>query len=248
MNEFAAPGGVVLVTFALPDESRDFTAALAGRVVTGRHLPVVSGTLDGRRVVVVHTGVGDESGGRQRLQAGWQAARALAEGQPPRWVVSAGYAGGLGPDLRVGDLVVGANHSEPALAARARRILDDAPRVGLLHTQKTVAETAAEKRALHAATGALAVDMETAWIAAACAAAGVPLLSLRVVSDAAGFSFPVPGRILFDAVRQRPRYLALPLWLAAHPSHVAPFVRFVRGLPPARARLTRSLCRLVAAL
>lgn len=249
MNDAAAPGDVVLVAFALPDESRDFTAALAERVVTGRHLPVVSGTLDGQRVVVVHTGVGDEPGGRQRLQAGWQAARELARGQRPRWAVSAGYAGGLEPDLRVGDLVVGANHSEPALVARARAILAaDAPHVGSLHTQMAVAETAADKAALHVATGALAVDMETAWIAAACAAAGVPLLSLRVVSDAAGLSFPVPGRVLFDVTRQRPRYFALPLHLLTHPACILRFVRFVRGLSPARTRLTRSLGRLVASL
>ena len=80
--------------------------------------------------------------------------------------------------------------------------------------------------------------METAWIAGVCAAAEVPLLSLRVVSDAAGDDFPVPSHVLYDAARQHPRYLALPLWLAVHPGRIGPFARFVRGLGPARARLT----------
>ena len=76
----------------------------------------------------------------------------------------------------------------------------------------------------------------------------MPLLSLRVISDAAGQSFPVPNAVLFDAVRQRPRYVALPAWLLLHPWRIAPFVRFVRGLGPARARLGRALDQLLAYL
>ena len=229
----------VVVTFALPDESRDFVAGLAGSVRSGGGLSSVAGQLAGQRVIVVHTGVGDTPSGRQRLHA------TLAGDRPP-WVISAGYAGGLHPGLQVGDLLLGENFSAPALLGTARTLLAGEPlRTGALLTQPTVAETAADKAALHAATGALAVDMETAWIAAACADAGVPLLSLRVVSDAAAQSFPVPGGVLFDAVRQRPRYLALPLWLLVHPSRIAPFAAFVRGLAPARARLTRALSRLL---
>ena len=76
--------------------------------------------------------------------------------------------------------------------------------------------------------------------------AGAPLLSLRVISDAAGQDFPVPNRVLYDAVRQRPRYVLLPLWLAAHPGRIVPFARFVRALTPARERLTRALRTVLA--
>ena len=215
----------VVVTFAVPDESRAFAAAS-----------------DRSPVVVVHTGVGDSPGGRRRLE------RVLDEDEP-RLVISAGYAGALGPDLRVGDLVLGENFSDPGLLAAARALLADEPcHVGKFLTQNTVAETAAAKSALHAATGALAVDMETGWIADACARAGVPLLAVRVVSDAAGQSFPVPNAVLFDAVRQRPRYVALPMWLLWHPWRIVPFVHFVRGLGPARARLGRALGRLLTGL
>ncbi len=194
-------------------------------------------------MAVVHTGVGDTPTGRLQLQA------MLATADGGCWVISAGYAGGLSPGLRVGDLVLGRNYSDPGLLNVARLVLENEhPQVGTLLTQATAVERAADKAALHADTGALAVDMETAWIAEVCAEAGVPLLSLRVISDAAAQSFPVPGRILFNASRQRPRYVALPLWLLAHPSQVWPFVAFVRGLAPARARLTRSLQRLVPRL
>ena len=247
MNDPALPAGGVLVTFALPDESRDFTTLLTGRQTIGRHLPLVSGRLGGRPVVVVHTGVGDETGGRERLRAGWEAAGRIGDGQSPVWVVSAGYAGGLRPDLRVGDLVLGENHSSFSLVFQARTALAEfAPAVAALRTEKTVADTAAAKQALHAGTGAAAVDMETAWIAAECADRAVPLLSLRVISDPADLSLPVPGHVLFDAVCQRPRYLALPLYLLAHPGRIAPLIHFVNGLGPARARLTRALRQLLA--
>ena len=232
----------VVVTFALPDESREFVALLEGRVRTHAALATVSGQLAGARVIVVHTGVGDSPAGRQRLCD-------VLAGERPRWVISSGYAGGLHPDLQLGDLFLGENFCAPALLNTAHALLVGEPiHGGTLLTQTTVAETAADKAALHAATGALAVDMETTWIADACADAGILLLSLRVISDAAAQSFPVPGRILFDAVRQRPRYVALPLWLLAHPSRIAPFAAFVRSLAPARARLTRALEQTVAGL
>ena len=72
------------------------------------------------------------------------------------------------------------------------------------------------------------------------------MLSLRVVSDAANQAFPAPGHILFDQVRQRPRYLALPLWLLLHPGRIGPFARFVRGLTPAQATLAQALEHLLA--
>ena len=232
----------VVVTFALPDESRDFVASLAGVIRPRGVLTTASGQLAGDQITIVHTGVGDSPAGRARLRD------ALA-GDRPRLVISSGYAGGLHPGLRVGDLVLGENVSGPAPLAAARRLLvGETLHVGALLTQTAAAETAADKAALHAATGALAVDMETSWIANACTDAGIPLLSLRVISDTAAQSFPVPGHILFDAVRQRPRYIALPLWLLMHPSRIAPFAAFVRGLGPARTRLTRVLCRVIPSL
>ncbi len=235
---------VVLVTFALPDESRDFVRLLASPVRTRPrdHLSPVAGVLGRQRIVVLHTGVGDSADCRQRVND-------FLAGQRPRFVISAGYAGSLGPAPRVGDLILGKNHSDPTLLAAACATLAGEPlHVGPLLTQAVVAETAADKGALYTATGAFAVDMETAWIAAACERDGIPILSLRVISDAASQSFPVPARILFDARRQRPRYLALPLYLLARPHRIPAFTGFVRGLAPARARLTRALAAAIPSL
>lgn len=247
MND-APAAGTVVVCFAVPDESRLFTTFLTAR--RSYHsagpgwLPRVSGELGQKSVTIVHTGIGDSPTAREHL------ARVLAKTLPrPRVVVSAGYAGALAPDLAVGDLILGRNYSAPSLVEITLACLTaDAPRVGALSTQSRAVEAASDKAALHRVSGALAVDMETAWIAEVCAAASLPLLSLRVISDAADQDFPVPGRVLYDTVRQRPRYLALPAWLALHPGQIAPFARFVHGLGPARRRLTDALRIVLARL
>ena len=253
-----APGWLgAVVTFALPDESRALVASLDGAksvVCLGQPmLPGKTGYVHGRMIEVVHTGMGDTSAGRLRLMGalGSEELATAENGKFRRWrfVIAAGYAGALDPALAVGDLVLGENFSDPALAASARALLaGERLHVGQITSQGKVAETAAAKAALAAETGAVAVDMETGWIAEICREMGIPLLSLRVISDAAGQDFPVPGQILFNAVRQRPRYLALPAWLVAHPGSIAPFAAFVRRLGPARERLTQALRLLVERL
>ena len=240
--------GSIIVTFALPDESRPFVAALAPAARTLHRggppeLPTVVSYHGNNLIAVVHTGVGDTPEGRARLKT------MLSTAEDLRGVISAGYAGGLSPALRLGDLVLGENYSDPELAQVARAALEgEALHSGPVVTHGAAVETVADKAALHAETGALAVDMETRWISNLCGWAGVPLLSLRVVSDPADQPFPVPGGVLFDAARQRPRYAALPWHLLTNPGRIGPFVGFVRGLGPGRTRLTEALIRLVETL
>ena len=61
--------------------------------------------------------------------------------------------------------------------------------------------------------------------------ANVPLVSVRAVSDSADQFLPVPFDAWFDTQRQRARPFALVLHLLRHPSHIAPFVRFLSKLP-----------------
>lgn len=229
----------MVVTFALPDEGRDFVRLLKNRTRRRGHLAPIQGDLAGCHVTVAFTGVGSGGECRQRLD------RVL---EPrPDWLIASGFAGGLCAGLAVGELIIGENQSEPGLVEQAIRALKAFPvqRVGLT-TQPSLAETVAAKAALAGQTGAQAVDMETAWIAEECARAGTLMLSLRVISDAMDQAFPVPGRILFNVDRQRPRYVRLPLWLLAHPRQIAAFARFVRGLAPARRRLAEALLAVVS--
>ena len=167
----------------------------------------------------------------------------LLKEKKPRLLICAGFAGGLDPRLGVGDLVVGENLSSKEVLATARApgsVLPGAA-FGAIVSRPLAVETVADKRTLFAKTGALAVDMESEAIAAACRAEGVPLLVVRTISDPAGDDLPVPFADWFDIEGQRPRVLGLLKYLTLHPSRIAPFARFVRGLAPARQALARFL-------
>ena len=200
------------MTFARPEESGAFRRKLDG-AEKGKcgALTAWRGHIGKIAVTVIHTGIGPASAAR--------AIRELLALEKPRRVISAGFAGGLDPALRVGDTLTADFPGAPVL------------------TRALPIETPAEKIAAFRETGARLVDMETATLADACAVANVPLVSVRAVSDTAGESLPVPFAVWFDMRRQRARPFALVLHLLRHPSHIAPFVRFLSRLP----RVARAL-------
>jgi adenosylhomocysteine nucleosidase len=142
---------------------------------------------DGGPCVLIETGIGAERAGRA-------AASAPAAG----CFMTAGCAGALAPWLKAGDLVV-ADRVVPfdaegrpgsALPAEADRLAAWAADHGArLHvaplavSQEIVWSPAAKAAA--AALGTIAVDMESAAVAAVAAARGVPFIGLRVVLDEA---------------------------------------------------------------
>ena len=185
----------------------------------------------GDEVVIAHTGIG--------TVAAEKCVSSLIATHRPRWLLSAGYAGALDPAIAHGELFAATNFTSPELLDRSTA------RRGILTTQQSAAETPTQKAALARETGAQAVDMETSAIAAVCAAHGVPLLSLRAISDTASAHIPVPLHVSYDLKKQRPRIFALLAFLAGNPSRILPFARFVRGLTPARAALTTEIIALL---
>jgi adenosylhomocysteine nucleosidase len=85
--------------------------------------------------------------------------------------------------------------------------------------------------------------METAPVAEACRAAGVPLLAVRAISDDLSTPLPVPFSEWFDASHQRPRPWRLLRYLLFHPGSIGPFVDFLRCLPRAGRALRDFLVR-----
>jgi nucleoside phosphorylase len=232
---------MIAVTFALPEESRDFRAKLRFAGGSAGHISeAILGNLGECEVLLAHTGMG-------KARAA-EAMGSLFSMHRPDVLLSAGFAGALDPELPVGQLVAATNFSAMEMLAVVQRKMNARTRFGPIATVDDLLETAEKKRAIRARTGALAADMETAAIHAECSRAGIPMLSLRVISDAASDSLPVPLSIWFDEKRQRPRPLRLVLHLTRHPTRIRRFIRFVQGVEIARAELTSAVALLVSAL
>lgn len=138
------------------------------------------GVYDGIRIAVVESGVG--------MVKAERATRALLSTHSPTWVLSAGFAGALQPQLKVGDIIAVNDlvddagrdmHIDLKMPADPARHLY----VGKLTTVGKIVRTVAEKHALAEKTGALAVDMETIAVAHVCQELRKKFLAFRVISD-----------------------------------------------------------------
>ena len=117
-------------------------------------------------------------------------------------IASMGIAGGLAPGLRAGQWVVADTvldgaatfATDVAWSERLARHLPGATR-GRLLGRDDMAATAAEKAALHLASGALAVDMESHVAARVAARHRLPFAAARVLSDGAGRTLPPAARV-----------------------------------------------------
>jgi hypothetical protein len=112
-------------------------------------------------------------------------------------------------------------------------------------TADRVIDNLTDRARLAREEGAAAVDMETEWIAQACAARKIPLLSLRVISDTTAAPFPAPPEVLFDLERPRPNPWRLTGHLLRHPAAILGLTRFARQIALARSRLAVALDELV---
>jgi adenosylhomocysteine nucleosidase len=214
---------MIAVTFAHPSESRDF-------VRVARPRP--------NHVKIFHTGVGTKAS-RERLEP-------FLASQSFDVLISSGFAGGVDPSLGAGDLLLAENYSAPHLLAQAREVL--IARVGRLVTTDRVIEDATERARFAEEHQAAAVDMETKWIAAACAEHQIPMISLRAISDTAAAPFPAPPHVLFNIERQKTSLSRLGGYLIRHPLAIPRLTRFARQVSAARASLTGGLALLISEL
>ncbi len=178
------PGCDLVVMFALPLESGGLVDMMAD-VVTTQCATFVerSGKLSGRRVVVCESGVG--------RQAAAQATEDVIKVFHPQWIVSAGFAGALLPEMRRGHILMASSvvdeHKHPLEvgfkidpeAVQATASLH----VGSLLTVDRLIRDRQEKEQLAREYQAAACDMETIGVAQACRRRQVRFLSVRVISD-----------------------------------------------------------------
>jgi adenosylhomocysteine nucleosidase len=168
-----SPTPFTLVCFAVKEEAAWF-------------IPLTNASLRGNVKMLV-TGMG-----RRNTEKAIRTA--LAE-SPPTLVLTCGYAGGLNPDLTCGTVLFSAE-GQPALASRLQKA-GAAP--GRFHCADRVATTVSEKQALWEATGADAVEMESAVICAICREHKIPCATVRVILDSASDNLPLDFNQLMNS-------------------------------------------------
>ncbi|MBV8639883.1 MAG: hypothetical protein JO070_00755 [Verrucomicrobia bacterium] len=188
----------ILVTFALRPEGLSFERKLTRRAI--KHGLTV-GQLGGREIAVFPLGVG------VRNKEGFRSAVGELN---PEFVVNSGFAGAVRTLLEPGDFVLASDCSTPELSTR---LLTN----GLFEAQGRFASVdevadAAIKERINLQGDVVAVDMESAQMAALCADLAVPCLSAKMISDR--YDESIPDLFLGRAAR-RIEDLTDAIWFAS---------------------------------
>jgi adenosylhomocysteine nucleosidase len=147
----------------------------------------------GETIVLLQTGMGPARAAR--------GVEILLERYSLKGLFSLGFAGAVDPHLKTGDVVIASRvvsldnlaekesyQTDRALMRRAVAALNRLAQgycVGKIATVDQFVPEAARKRTIFEATGARAIDMESAAVAAVASNARVPVAAVRAISDAA---------------------------------------------------------------
>jgi adenosylhomocysteine nucleosidase len=203
------------------------------------------------RVLVLETGVGPECSARalRWLMDSYLPGERFLR---PLFMVSAGFAGGLQPRCHIGDVVVAtavvdaANRRwpcDPGLTATKQGRMDWME--GAILSGPCLIGDPAEKTQLGQRFDALAVDMESAFVAALCAERQIPFACVRSISDEVGKRLSPRLLALLNGGQVRvPRVLTA---LARSPRLLLELWRLARDTRQAGNQLALVLARLVGA-
>lgn len=179
-------------------------------------------------LVVIVTGMGPrnaEEAGRQAVLR-WK----------PAWLVTSGFAGGLGPDWPRESLIYEADAYFPEVD----RFSKAGFRPGRLTCQPKIAWNRESKSRLATAEGADAVEMESGALRRMAAAHGVPSLTARVISDDWQEDLPLDfGSLMDEQQRLHPGRLAMAL--AKNPTKIPELAAFGKRAQASARRLANAL-------
>lgn len=202
----------------------------------------------GRTVAIAQSGVG--------LQRACSATQWLLEHLDPKCVFVLGVAGGLTPELRVGDVVIADSivsqrgGDRVSLVSAESQWLDRLPRdlnvrvaTAPIASSEEILLLPSAKRALRDATGAAAVDMESLAVVRVCRNAHVPVQVVRAISDDLDERLPTEIGELLDPAGN-PRFLHAAWRILRRPN----LFRELRSLARNSAAACRTLKIVAAAL
>jgi adenosylhomocysteine nucleosidase len=224
---------------AMPMEARPLTKRLGLQRTTVGDGPGWSGTLDGHPVVAVVTGMGTRLAG--------EGIDRLLSALTPSHVLVVGITGAVDDETPIGTVIRPARVIDHATGREhAHHPLGPGEAEGALWTSDVITP-ASELPALRA-QGVVALDMETAAIAQACEAQGVPWSVVRAISDRA-----TDGSVdddVFHLARAdgRPDPAAVARYLARHPARIPGLLRMGRDASLAARKAATAAIRSVAYL
>ena len=205
-----------LVCFAVKEESRWFE-------------PLVRGHPE---IQVLLTGMG-----RRNAE---HAVTAAVNQTQPGLVITAGFAGGLSPDLAMGTVLFLA----PETSGLEARLRTAGARPASFHCADAVVTTAQQKRALHAKTNADAVEMESQYIQMLCQSRGIPAATVRVILDTAIQDLALDFNRVLTPDQQIDR-CKLALELVRSPMKIGALLRLQKQSANAAKRLAEVLGRVL---
>jgi nucleoside phosphorylase len=231
----------IAVTFALPAESSEFLRRLGNKTRTDRNsVSIVSGTIGNRSIEVFHTGVGAKICS-ERIGK-------FLENQQFDFLISAGFAGSLNHELQVNDICIATNFSTMKLESAQSSLSNMSIHDVTMLTLSAMIDSIDERERIARESGASTIDMETEFITRACAAHGIPLLALRVITDTPAQPFPAPPDVLFDIERQQTRMAPLLRFFVSHPNRIPRLIQFARRVAYARKNLADAIVAVLAAI
>jgi hypothetical protein len=222
--------GTTLVCFALEDEARAFRKLMGGQA----------------EVSILITGIGQKNAERSVCN--------FLQQNSPRRVFTCGFAGGLDPELKVGDVVFEmpltrpAGHPLPVGRGEgwgeglSANLLTAGAKPVKFFCAEHIATTAGEKQKLRATTQADAVEMESAFIHGICTGRGIPCATVRVISDAAHEDLPLDFNQLANP-DQSLNFGKLAFTIVKSPGKIPALLRLQKNTNFAARRLAEVLSR-----
>ncbi len=190
----------------------------------------------------------DSGIGARCVQATAEKLRQFPSFSDVRWLIAAGFSGGLRPDLNVGKVVL----ADAVLDPQGERIpttpvpgLPELARGPLVTTPKLIT-TAQEKRRLAECTGAVQVDMESFHWARFCQEQQIAFTAIRAISD--DVHTEVSPRLLQVLAGEHVRLSRLLAVVLRQPSILGELWRIHRATRQAADALTEVLVQVGALL
>jgi nucleoside phosphorylase len=213
----AASDGPIAFVFAMPIELAPLVRTLSLTETEVQGLPMHTGSVDGRPVVAIVTGMGTEL-----ASAG---IRRLLDAVPVRWVLVVGITGALESETPIGtlmnpELVV---NSETGKQFRPAPLVEGTP-AGTMWTTNGLTTQARDLEALRA-QGVISLDMETAAIAELCDERDIPWSVFRTISDRANDGTVDEEVFRLSNQDGTPNPEAIERYIAEHPERVPQLAR-----------------------